>query len=428
VRNKILTLFSLVVIVLSLTACSGQTATEEEQEKNGEESVSGQDNIEYPVMDPYGTYNENDLLINSVEIELAGITADIPQIEGLTDKEIQNKINDDMQKRIKEVGEGIPNLNFIEYYVDSNFANVISISLFYGSDDEYGQVYLNYNLINGEKLTFEELFYEDTDTLEIVRNAFYEALILYQMSGNISENEYYKIVKSFTEAEDKQFAFTPSKIYLYYKDTTASVKMLDIADEISIYSRYLTEESLYEDDDIGKKDIMTGVSIPYEAFSLFEFGYLHDNCWYDITSMKEYTGETFSPEKLVKYEQFKNEKYDEVYAQIDEYGKRAQEHPDNFYIIICKPSFYVEIDSEWNGEEWMEDYRDTAVVTDNYTVLEMPMKVYETIYKEKLLEAYRYDYLAMAGGIYLEVTEDEIQVEEQYNQETYNYMTGEVVN
>jgi len=106
----------------------------------------------------------------------------------------------------------------------------------------------------------------------------------------------------------------------------------------------------------------------------------------------------------------------------------AQEHPENFYIIICKPSFYVEIDSEWNGEEWMEDYRDTAVVTDNYTVLEMPMKVYETIYKEKLLEAYRYDYLAMAGGIYLEVTEDEIQVEEQYNQETYNYMTGEVVN
>lgn len=426
-RNKRLILVSLIVMLLTLTACSGQTGTEEELGENGGESVSVQDGVEYPTMDPYGTYNENDLLIHSMEIELKGITADIPQIDGLKDKEIQNKINGDMQRRIEEVCESVLSLNFLEYYVDSNFANVISISVFYGSDDEYGQLYLNYNLVNGEKLDFEELFYEDTDTLEIVRNAFFEAMILYQMSGDISENEYYKIVKSFTDAKDKQFAFTPSKIYLYYKDTTASVKMLDIADEISIYSRYLTEESLYEEDNIGKKDIMTGVSIPYEAFSLFEFGYLHENCWYDITSMKEYTSETFPAEKRVKYEQFKTEKYEEVYSQIEEYGKDAQEHPENFYIILCKPSFYVEIDSEWNGEEWLEDYRDTAVVTDNFKVLEMSMETFESIYKDKILEAYRYDYLAMAGGIYLDVTEDEVQVKEQYNQKTYNYMTGEEV-
>lgn len=418
--KRIKIIFIAILIASFLIGCNNTLYSKEQPE-------GSKDNVEYPTMNPYGTYNENDLLISGIETESAGITVVIPQIDGLINKEIQNKINEDMQKQIEEACEGIPNLNFLEYYVDSNFSNVISISVFYGSDDEYGQVYLNYNLVNGEKIDFEELFHEDTDTLEIVRNAFYEAMILYQMSGDVNENEYYKIVKSYTESEDKQFAFTPSKIYLYYKDTTASVRMMDIPEEISIYSRYLTEESLYEKDNIGKKEIMTGVAIPYEAFSLFEFGYLHDNCWYDITSVKEYIGEAFPAEKFVKYEQFKTEKYDEIYAQIEVYGKDAQEHPENFYIIISKPSFYVEIDSEWNGEEWLEDYRDTAVVTDKVTVLEMPMEIYESVYKDKILEAYRYDYLAIAGGIYLDVTEDEVQVEEQYNQKTYNYMTGEEV-
>lgn len=397
-----------------LSGCSNSEAVEEE--------------IEYPAIDYYGTYNENDLLIIGTETKLAGITTEIPQIDGLKDEEVQNKINEDMKSRIFEVCEDIPSLNYLDYYTDSNFANIISISVFYGSDDTYGQVYLNYNLINGEKLTFEELFYEDTDTLEIVRNAFYEALILSQMTGDISENEYYKIVKSFTETEDKQFVFTPAKIYMYQNEHTASVKMLDIADEISIYSRYLTEESIYEKDNIGKKNIMTGVSIPEEAFDKMEFGYLCENCWYDLTIMKEYIGDTFPEENQAQYLIFKKDRYDEFYEQIHQYKEIALEHPDKFYLVLSKPSFYLENTSEWNGEEWIEEYSEYAVVNEHFTVFEMPLELYETVYKEKILEAYRYDYLAMAGGIYIEATEENILVDDQYGEKRYNYVTGEEIN
>ena len=366
--------------------------------------------------------------LSVTETKLAGITTEIPQIDGLKDEEVQNKINEDMKSRIFEVCEDIPSLNYLDYYTDSNFANIISISVFYGSDDTYGQVYLNYNLINGEKLTFEELFYEDTDTLEIVRNAFYEALILSQMTGDISENEYYKIVKSFTETEDKQFVFTPAKIYMYQNEHTASVKMLDIADEISIYSRFLTDESIYEKDNIGKKNIMTGVSIPEEAFDKMEFGYLCGNCWYDLTIMKEYIGDAFPEENETRYLIFKKDRYDEFYKQIHQYKEIALEHPDKFYLVLSKPSFYLENNSEWNGEEWIEKYSEYAVVNEHFTVFEMPLELYETVYKEKILEAYRYDYLALAGGIYIETTEESILVDDQYGEKRYNYVTGEEIN
>lgn len=407
-KARIIVVIAMMIYVL--TGCGTETPVKEEQG-----------------MDPHGTYDENDLMINDMEIDLSGITVRIPKIDGLKDSEVQARINEDMQSRILQACEEVSNLNYLEYNTNANFANVISISVYYGSDEEYGQVYLNYNLVDGEKLAFEDLFFEDTDTLEIVRNAFYEALILSQMSGNISENEYYKIVKSFTESDDKQFAFTPAKIYMYQNENTASVRMLDISKDVSIYSRYLTEETLYEKSDIGRDALFTGVSIPEDAFELIDFGYLHDNCWYDISIIKEYIGETISTDSLAQYKLFKNEKYEEFYETINQYGKKAKENPDKFYIILSKPSFYLEMDSVWNGEEWLENYQDTVVVTENFTVYDMPMKLYEDIYREKIVEAYRYDYLAMSGGIYLDVTEDDVQTAEQYYQKTYNYMTGEEV-
>jgi len=52
---------------------------------------------------------------------------------------------------------------------------------------------------------------------------------------------------------------------------------------------------------------------------------------------------------------------------------------------------------------------------------------YENIYKKKIVEAYRYDYLAMAGGIYLDASEDNVRVTDYYQEKTYNYLTGEEI-
>lgn len=411
-KKRNLIVFSM-ILILFLTGCGLKTITE------GDNEVSDNRGI-----DLYGTYNENDLIIETLEKEVGSTIAAIPQINGLKDQEVQDKVNKDMYERVIEACTEIEGLNYVDYYTTSNFANVISISVYLDSDETYDQVYLNYNLVNGDRLTFEELFCEDTDTLEIIRNGFYESLVLSQMTGNIDENEYYKVVKSFSEKEEKNFAFTPSQIYMYYQDHSASVKMLDIAESIAIYSKYLTEDSLYEKDDIGMKNIMTCATIPENVFDLIEFGYLHENCWYDISIIQEYIDEDFPKEQLAQYQLFKTDRYDEFYAMIDHYGEEALSHPENFYIILSKPSFYLEADSEWNGEEWMNDYTGNAILNENLTVYEMPKELYDKIYKEKLLEAYRYDYFALAGGVYLEVTESDVKEFNQYDQKTYNYVTG----
>lgn len=413
IKTKMIVVIAVMIFIL--TGC-GTSVTEQEQEITNKTG-----------MNLNGTYDENDLVIDGLESEVAGITVKIPQIEGLENLEIQEKINEDMQMRISQTGEKFSNLNFMEYQVNANFANVISISVYYGSDEAYGQIYFNYNLLDGTKLAFEDLFYEDTDVFEIVRNAFHEALVLSQMSGEISENEYYKTVKAFLEDDDKQFAFTPAKIYLYSNENTASVKMTDIANEISIYTRYLTEESLYENDKVGREAVFTGVSIPEDAFSLMDFGYLQDNCWYDITMIKEYIGDSFPDEHMQKYQAFKEEKIDYFYERIEVYGKEALKNPEDFYIVMIKPVFYLNVDSEWDGEEWIEIYTDTVNVNERITVLKTSKEDFETVYKEKLIEAYRYDYLAMTGGIYLETEDSRIQTEVIDSEKTYNYMTGEEV-
>lgn len=410
-------ILSMLMILIIFTGCAGES-----------DKVNNEEVLTEKGIDLEGTYNQNDLAITTIEKKTGNIVAEIPQIKGLINQEIQEKINQNIYEQVTEACSEVRGLNFVNYTTMSNFSNVISISVYFGSDDIYDQIHLNYNLINGEKLSFDELFCEDTDTIEIVREAFYETLVLNQMNGNINENELYKIVKSFNESDHKEFSFTASKIYLYCKEYVASVKMKEIADKVAIYSRYLTDEQLYDGEYSGRKNIMTCVDIPEEAFDLMKFGLINDNCWFDITSLKEYIGDEFPKEKHMKYLEFKKDRYSECFEEIKRYADDAKKNPDKFYIVLSKPSFYLMTDSEWNGIEWIENYGETVEMNMNFSVFEMPLKLYEEIYKEKLLEAYRYEYLALAGGIYLEATEDEVQVEEQYIQKTYNYMTGEEVN
>ena len=57
-------------------------------------------------------------------------------------------------------------------------------------------------------------------------------------------------------------------------------------------------------------------------------------------------------------------------------------------------------------------------------IFEMPQATYEQIYRDKMLDAYRYEYLIMQGGIYLEATEDDVIWEEATEVIYYNYITG----
>lgn len=384
-------------------------------------------------IDLYGTYNQNDLLISDLVENYNGVDVSIPKIEGLKDTKVQDKINQDIYNRTHEVLKKYLKINHANYYVRANFANVISIGFYLGSDSKSEQLYLNYNLINGEKLKLEELFINDADITDIVRHAFYETEARNNQFENensiVSPNEekVYKSVKGFMATSDKKFAFSPSEIYFYYNEDMASVKMIDIYDKVSIYNKYLTDKSIYTNNDIGYKNIFTCANGNYDIFEKIEYGYLENNFWYDISIWKSYE-EDVKEDKLNKFNAFKERIYSEVDMKINEYRKIAKNNPEKFYILLAKPSVSIHSDAKYKDGKWEYTYSDLANVNKNIQIFEMPLEVYEKIYKDKLIAAYRYQYFEMGGGAYLDTeANDGATITKLTEFELYNYITGEEI-
>lgn len=384
-------------------------------------------------IDLYGTYDENDLLIQTVlESRPDDVEIKIPQIDGLKDLEVQEKINQEIYGRVEELLKKYPKANYGSFYVRGNFANVISISYHVGDGNRYEQLYLNYNLVTGERLELKDLFLTDADITQCVRRAFYDMLAQesiydedmdWESNTAVSpdENQVYKLVKGYMESEDYQFMFTPSEICFYFKNYVATLRMVDEADQIAVYSRFLTEESIFVRDDIGFENVFTCADTQnYNAFKRIEYGYLEPNFWYDITVWNTYIENRLAQDKLERYYAMEEEFLISVEEQVEEYRTIAKNNPDKFYILFLKPDAQMYYNSD------TQQYANIVEFDGNGVVYEMPMEVYEATYRDKLIEAYRYVYFAMAGGAYIDWTEGDGAIRQFLdNTRAYNYVTGE---
>lgn len=392
-------------------------------------------------IDLYGTYDQNDLMINELVEDYNGVKIKIPKIEGLKNNKVQDKINDELYRRFYELVNKYQKVNYANFYTRANFANVISISFHVADENNNEQLYLNYNLVDGEELKLENLFIKGADIKEIVRNAFYKELSRQNVYGedaqihgddNIvfpDEIKLYKAVKGYMDNEDKVFSFTPSEICFYYEDYVACAKMVDIYDKISIYSKYLTDESLYIRDDIGYKNIFTCATGTYDAFEKIEYEYLGDNFWYDLTVWNSFYEDDIENERLDKFNKLKENVYTEIYGKIDEYREIAKNNPNKFYIILSKPNVDMYFNSKRIDNRWINTYSNMATIYKNIEILEMPIEFFEKVYKDKLIEAYRYEYFVMNGGVYLYGIEDEEEISNTTDRGVvlYNYITGEEI-
>ena len=380
-------------------------------------------------IDLYGMYNENDLVINDLLETYSGDEIKIPQIEGLKNIEIQKEINKDIYNRCYELLNSIEiiddgTINKIEtlgdgtiktppnyrtsYYEMANFSNVISIHYIVEANGHFDSLYFNYNLVTGDRLKFEDLFVKDADIIEIVRKAFLERIsntnywenaIEGDYIASFDENELYKIVKGFMDDEEKEFMFSPSNLYIYYKNYGANVKMIDIAGTISIYTKYLTDENIFERNDIGRKDIFTLVETNYDVYESIEYGYIEDNFWYDVTFGGLYLPDkTISEAKLEKYKLLEDSIMKEVYSKVEEYRETAKNNPDKYYFIFIRPVLRIYNDAVYENGEWTYTYSNMAIIRLYTRIYEMPLEVYENTYKDKLIDAYRYKYFVMSGG------------------------------
>ena len=383
-------------------------------------------------IDLYGTYDENDLLVEEWIEDDNGVEIKIPQISGLKDKVVQDKINGEIYTKCHALLDSFEDINYAVYHERANFANVISISFHVGSETGYDQINLNYELTQGKELLLEDLFLKDADITEIVRKAFYQMLIqeqAYEGEGGLvspDENELYKAVKGYMTSDMQEFTFSPAEISFYYKDYVGSAKMVDIADAVSIYSKYMTEDSIFERDGIGYDDIFTCADTQYGAFDLIDYGYLEPNFWFDVTAGQLWL-EDVEEEKLKAFNAFKAEMYEAAYDKAEEYRGIARNHPDTFYILLAKPNISLYLHSEFCEGAWSFLTSNAASVTQDYQIYEMPMALYESIYRDRIIDTYRYIYFVMRGGALFEPYYDRDGAEVTGISETklYDYTTGE---
>ena len=89
----VLVIFTLLSVGITYTLIKNSTSNVYKENNNNQEI-----NIEKGI-DLYGTYNENDLLINDLLETFSGEEIKIPQIEGIKNKQIEEKINKDIYNR-----------------------------------------------------------------------------------------------------------------------------------------------------------------------------------------------------------------------------------------------------------------------------------------------------------------------------------------
>lgn len=414
-------------------------------------------------IDLRGTYNQNDLIIEEINYEGIkeenGENPKIPQICGLKNKQIQEKINAQIKSSIENKVKDILKNNDVSflsfwYSIEANFSNVLSIYFrIYdndGNENANDTIRLNYNLANGENLKFEELFKQDEDLKSILRIVLYKGLVqeqenetrrhgtgttvrdiyynneektwyaTYDENGKeiikeyvppISEYEIEKLIKKFLKQEDKKFSFSPYKLEMEIGDLICYLELKDIADKVVIYNKFLTSESLYEKNDVGVKNIIT-CSAENNFGKYKETKYESDNFFYDVCLQPEYgvgdEGENGngkeSIENRYKFLEAKLEKMkNEMDNKVKEYKNIAKNNPDKSYFLFLNFRVGENIDYTENKKELVGEFRSNIIVCN--------IKEKEKVL-EKILSCYRYYRVGYYGSIYNYIKEKSVLFEE----------------
>ncbi|MBR4077582.1 MAG: hypothetical protein IKK17_03145 [Oscillospiraceae bacterium] len=392
-------------------------------------------------IDLNGFYDQNHLVFTEITEELGEDREfTYPQISGLVNKDVEAAVNAAIAAEAEAVKQFFADkgtaINYMTYNVYANFSNVLSIGLFAG-DEEYDFInrYLNINLNDGSLLRLEDLFGVQADLLGMVRSGFYESLTTFNFTDDYwetaqspDENELYRVVTDYMAEEDKKFFFTPTEIYFCYgEDYTAHVDMEEHAEDITVYHKYLSEESLFERDDIGYKGIFNCVHIP-EGHEVREFGFAAHNFWYDFGFGGLYLNDNAPQEAVDGLNAYVDARLAEMRGEIEAIGQEAAANPDTMYIFMAEPSFQPHFRTDYDGEGWGYSAFSKAVAYSGHTKLyTMPKALFDSKYRALMVEMYRENpyYILFEGIDHL--IGDDVQHTRDDSEGLYRWDTGEEV-
>ena len=445
VRNLIVTVLIFAIVVVGITLVMIVKKNNADTKVN-----SGIKTVEEGI-DLYGTYDQNDILIKDKVSIYKDLKITVPVIEGLKDKEIEQKINNSIELKIMDLVDEAGFSGDVEvgshYDNMSNFANVISLTYDIYNDDfsKWNGIYLNYNLVNGNEIKFEELFTSSNDVLDIVKKGIYEGMVLQTNSGALygedteteeffDDNMYMNEVKSFMNNKDRQYYFTPSYVYFKTDKIATEIDFMDIADKVAIYNRFLTNKSIYERDDIGYKGVFTCVdTVSYNNFNSIEYGFMEKNFWYDISSFGNTSSylESFMSGDIIKnLNDIRSGEVNNIKDEVEKYHEIAKNNKDRVYIFLAKSSVSLYNKGSYDAElnSFTYKFSDLANVSNINYIYEMPKDVFDEVYKDELIESYRTKYFGMLDGAYIDVgSGDNVDFKKEETAKVINVKTNKEI-
>lgn len=408
--------------------------------------------IEEKTIDLSGTYDENDLIVEGkkeiFEIVNKDFEIEIPQINGLKNKTVEDKVNNDIKNRVYEIIKKLANDSETgkissSYDIRANFSNVLSGILSCGNQS----IYINYELVNGERLEFEDLFVKDMDFYTLLRKMLYKELekdakdggldysfLIYDKEDKtwvrnyskeedtlyMTENQLNKMMKKFMKEETK-FYFSSDKFYVQDPNFCDEYHgyyyyFKDIADMVTIYDKYLTDESIYEFQNVGAKNLWT-CSTEIPSFYKPEYGFATENLYYeistyevDIMKVREFVDEY----NLELIDKVRNNAIRLAKEKLEEYKKIAIKNPQKFYTLHFSLNYLEheildEKTTEYSPEYYMSMHSSEDVTTTDISNKQKVMDFLRYCYRYYNLGFYGYSGMCFAGN-----GEDGYEYEDEY--------------
>lgn len=374
-------------------------------------------------------FYKNNVEVVSKTISIGEENIEIPQVSGLSDKKVENKINQSIYDKLinvinnyKEYYENSPMKNDFsfgcKYKEQANFSNIISIEFqVYNEMQDSIFLYqnitcLNYELINGNELKIEDIFTDDADVPQIIRHAVYKTLSDKYFSdlGNswdlwenwdsdslayADENELYKIVNGILK--DTNFSVSTGYVFIYYDNWCYRIQLSEIGKYVAVYDRFNTGEKY-------------GAGMFYFSIAQYvDYGLIEDNLWVDCANGSRYN--------IEQDEFYYNLKKDNEQKVIEKYRKLAKENPDRFYILSYATSF-----------ETYSDQKKYVTMICILTSCDVTLDSYNEIYKNQLMEKYRSGYASQFGIRLYDWSPDDCNYEENIEYELYDSERKEKIN
>ena len=240
------------------------------------------------------TYKKNNLKIKKVKFTdgnknsegVYQLEGNYIEIDGLKDKEIQQKINENIKNKITTwyTQEDLKGTVQIDTNCTANFANVLSIEAYKNSSNNTNVNYIgiNIDLSTGNEIKFKELFTQNAGIKNILSKSVYDSLITDATAGedadSISdepdfskngqddtfydenstnkkereqkyseiEDKVFKILSYYNSGNELEFSFSPRCIYVYKENTRIQINMKKYYNQIAIYNKFKTNSDIYD--------------------------------------------------------------------------------------------------------------------------------------------------------------------------------------